>query len=183
MLVESLRCCCGTTRCGRSEVRPNFRELRLAEVQLPRIPLQRRWVHEVARGSNHPLRCYPCKDLRLSRSYSRWDVALARTESSLAVTQGDVVAMYGLHLVEAASAIYVIPAGSVARVDKVVACAGVDLVGAFVGVDSVVAAAAFDCVVPDASVEVVILGATLQVVVPFESAESIVLGGASESIV
>jgi hypothetical protein len=52
------------------------------------------------------------------------DVTLPRAEGSLAVTQGPVVAVYGLHLVEASPAIYDILASSVARVDTVVARAG-----------------------------------------------------------
>ena len=61
--------------------------------------------------------------------------------------------MCGLHLVEAAPAIYVIHPVCVTRVDKVVARASVHLVVAFAGDDLIVAAAPFDCVLPAASVE------------------------------
>ena len=53
------------------------------------------------------------------------DLTLARAEGSLAVAPGPVVAVYGLHLVEASPAIYVIHPLGVARVDKVVAGPGV----------------------------------------------------------
>jgi hypothetical protein len=81
------------------------------------------------------------------------DLTLARTKGSLAVAQGPVVAVYGLDLVEATPAIYVIHPAGVARVDEVVARASVHLVVAFAGEDLVVAAAAFDLVVPTASLE------------------------------
>ena len=71
------------------------------------------------------------------------DGTLPRAEGPLAVTQGPVVAVYGLDLVEAGPAIYDILAGSVARVDTVVARASVDHVGALAGDDLVVAAPAF----------------------------------------
>ena len=60
-----------------------------------------------------------------------WDVINA--EGSLAVTQGIVVAVYGLDLVVTGPAIYVIHTVGVARVDKVVTVAGVHLVVAFAG--------------------------------------------------
>ena len=108
------------------------------------------------------------------------DVTLPRAQGSLAVAQSHVVAVYGFDLVEAASAIYVIEAGSVARVDTVIARASVHLVGAFAGDDLVVATTAFDRVVAAASVELVVPGATREVVLSFGPEESIVAGGAEE---
>jgi hypothetical protein len=86
---------------------------------------------------------------------ARLDVTLARAEGSLAVSLGPVVTVYGLDLVEASPAIYVIHPVGVARLDKVVARASVHLV-AFAGDDLVVTTAAFDLVVPAASVEAVV---------------------------
>jgi hypothetical protein len=72
---------------------------------------------------------------------ARLDLTLARSEGSLAVAPGPVVSVYGLHLVEASPAIYVIHPLGVARVDKVVARPSVHLVVAFAGDDLIVAAA------------------------------------------
>src|SRR5215204_7506592 len=102
-----------------------------AQCELPRIRygvvrrilLPRRWVHEVTGGPNR-LRCHP-----------------AQGRGSLAVTQGIVVAVYGLHLVEASPAIYVILALGVACEDNVVAGTSVHLVVAFAGEDLVVTTA------------------------------------------
>jgi hypothetical protein len=60
--------------------------------------------------------------------------------------------VYGLDLVEASPAIYVIHPVGVAGVDKVVTSPG-EYVVAFAGDDLIVAAAPFDCVLPAASVE------------------------------
>jgi hypothetical protein len=73
---------------------------------------------------------------------ARLDVTPVRAEGSLTVTEGLVVAVYGLYLVEARPAIYVIHPLDVARVDQVVAVASVDLVVAFARDDLVVALAA-----------------------------------------
>jgi hypothetical protein len=84
---------------------------------------------------------------------ARLDVIQA--EGSFAVTQGIVVAVYGLHLVVTRPAIYVVQPVGVARVDKVVAVAGVHLVVAVTGDDLVVAATAFDLVVAAATLEAI----------------------------
>src|SRR5919107_6386158 len=114
------------------------------------------------------------------------DVTLARSEGSLAVAPGPVVAVYGLHLVESSPAIYVIHPVFVARVDQVVARPGDDHVVAFARVEFVATAPAFDCVVstatvevvvPSATVEVVVRSATLEVVLPVCPEERILAGG------
>jgi hypothetical protein len=87
---------------------------------------------------------------------ARLDVTLARAQGSLTVALGPVVAVYGLDLVEASSAIYVIHPVCVAGVDKVVARAGEYVVVAFSGDDLVVAGAAFDLVIPAATREEVV---------------------------
>src|ERR671921_462377 len=94
-----------------------------------RISLPQRWVHVVAGGTKR-----------------RLDVTPARAEGSLAVTQGLVVAVNGLDLVEARPAIYVVPPVCVARVDKVVAVASIHLVVAFARDDLVVPLAAPEAV-------------------------------------
>jgi hypothetical protein len=100
----------------------------------------------------------------------RLDVTLARAQGSLAVALGPVVAVYGLDLVEASSAIYVIHPVCVAGVDKVVARPG-EYVVAFSGDDLVVAA--FDLVIPAASLEAVVL---------VGPEERILAGGTGDSI-
>jgi hypothetical protein len=69
---------------------------------------------------------------------ARLDVTLSRTESPLAVAQGLVVSVYGLHLVKARSTIYVVDIVFVTSVDQVIAVASVDLIIACSGVDLVV---------------------------------------------
>src|SRR5829696_3008090 len=112
----------------------------------------------------------------------RFDVPPVRAEGSLAVTQGDVVAVYGLHLVETGAAIYVIHPVGVACVDKVVPVASVHLVVAVAGDDLVVPATAPDAVVttvalevvlPGAAVEAVGLAATLEAVLPAATGEAV----------
>jgi hypothetical protein len=70
------------------------------------------------------------------------DLTLARAEGPLAVALGPIFAVYGLHLVEAAPAIYVIHPVGVARLYKVVARPGEYVVVAFAGDDLIVAAGA-----------------------------------------
>src|SRR5215211_4854752 len=94
-------------------------------------------------------------------------------EGSLAVTQGIVVAVYGLDLVVTGPAIYVIHTVGVARVDKVVAVASIHLVVAFAGEDLVVAAA---------TPEVVVAAVALEVVGPGGPQKRIVAGGAGEDL-
>jgi hypothetical protein len=89
---------------------------------------------------------------------ARLDVTLSRTEGSLAVAQGLVVTVYGLHLVEARSTIYVVHILFVTSVDQVIAVASVDLVIACSGVDLVVS---------PASPEVIIATITLEEVLPW----------------
>jgi hypothetical protein len=64
---------------------------------------------------------------------TRLDVTPAGNEGTLAVSQDLVVAVYGLDLVEATTAIYVIHPVGVARVDTVATGASVHLVVAFAG--------------------------------------------------
>src|SRR5687768_16012259 len=97
---------------------------------------------------------------------ARLDVTPARAGSSLTVIQGPVVAVYGLDLVEAGPAIYVIQPVGVAGVDKVVAEAGVHLVVDFAGDDLVVAAATPLAVVATATPEAVGPAAALESVLP-----------------
>src|SRR5215208_1053036 len=113
---------------------------------------------------------------------ARLDVTQARTEGSLAVTQGIVVAVYGLDLVEAGPAIYVIHALGVARVDTVVAVAGDDLVVAAATPEAVGPAAALEVVLPAAAPEAVVPGALVEVVVPDGPHEGIVAAGAGEDV-
>ena len=70
------------------------------------------------------------------------DVAPPRTEGSLAVAHGAVVAVYGLYLVEASPAIYVVQALGVAGVDAIVTRPSVDNVVTLAGFDLVIADAA-----------------------------------------
>jgi hypothetical protein len=76
---------------------------------------------------------------------TRLDVTPLRAGGSLTVMQSLVGAVYGLDLVEASPAIYVILPLGVARVDKVFA--SVHLVVAFAGEDLVVAPATPEVVV------------------------------------
>src|SRR5215211_4351964 len=94
------------------------------------------------------------------------DVTPVRAEGSLAVTQGLVVAVYDLNLVEASSAIYVIHALGVARVDTVVAVASVHLVVAVAGDDLVVAVATPEAVVAAVAFEAVLPAASREAVLP-----------------
>src|SRR5829696_6256652 len=103
----------------------------------------------------------------------RFDVPPVRAEGSLAVTQGHVVAVYGLHLVETGPAIYKIHPVGVACVDKVVPVAGVHLVVPVAGDDLVVPATAPDAVVTTVALEVVLPGATVEAVGPIGSHEPI----------
>jgi hypothetical protein len=96
----------------------------------------------------------------------RIDLTPVRAEVSLAVTQGHVVAVYGLDLVEARPAIYEIYPVGVARVDKVVAAASVHFVVAVAGDDLVVAAAAPEAVVAAVALGVVGPEAALEAVGP-----------------
>src|SRR5919107_2718346 len=96
-----------------------------------------------------------------------WDVINA--EGSLAVTQGIVVAVYGLDLVVTGPAIYVIHTVGVACVDKVVAVAGVHLVVAFAGEDLVVAVATPEVVVAAVALEVVLPAPAPEAVGPAET--------------
>src|SRR5829696_2598173 len=121
----------------------------------------------------------------------RFDVTPARTEGSLAVTQGLVVAVNGLDLVEAWAAIYVIHPVGVARVDKVVAVARVHLVVAVAGDDLVVALAApevvvaaiaFEAVLPAVALEAVGPAATLEAVLPVATGEAVGPVGPHEGI-
>src|SRR5215213_11820171 len=98
-----------------------------------------RWVHEKWREA----------------LTARFDVTQARAEGSLAVAPCLIVAVYGLDLVVAGPAIYVIRAMGVTRVDKVVAGGGDDLVVAFAGPDLVVPAATPDVVVAGMTAEAV----------------------------
>src|SRR5215217_4709185 len=93
---------------------------------------------------------------RLENLTASLDLTLARTKGSLAVALGPVVAVYGLDLVEASPAIYVIHPVCVAGVDEVVARASVHHVVAFAGEDLVVAAATVEVVIPSATLEVVV---------------------------
>src|SRR5918999_5182152 len=136
------------------EARRELRRMRSREV--PRIPFPRRWVHVKWREA----------------LTARLDVTLARAEGSLAVSQGLVVAVYGLNLVEAPPAIYEIHAVLVARVDTVVARAGADLV---------VTCAGEDFVVPFATLELIVAAATLEAVVPIGPPQSV--GTPSASLV
>src|SRR5215204_4297057 len=129
------------------------------------------------------------------------DVAPLRTGGSLTVMQRLVGAVYGLHLVKASPAIYVIHPVGVARVDQVVACAGIHFVVVFAWEDLVVAAATPEVVVASATPEVVGPAAALEMVVaatalemvlpiptrevvgPAETREAIVPVGAHERIV
>ena len=111
---------------------------------------------------------------RLENLTASLDLTLARTKGSLAVALGPVVAVYGLDLVEASAANYVIHPVCVAGVDEVVARASVHHVVAFAGEDLVVAAPALDRVVAAATVEVVIPSATLELVVRVAPYEGIV---------
>src|SRR5215207_469639 len=86
---------------------------------------------------------------------TRLDVAPVRARGSLAVMQGLVGTVYGLDLVEASSAIYIILPVGVAGVDKVFASATIHLVVVFAGEDLVVAAAALEAVLPVATREAV----------------------------
>src|SRR5215204_4869817 len=104
-----------------------------------RISLPRRWVHVVAGGTKR-----------------RLDVTPARAEGSLAVTQGLVVAVNGLDLVKAGSAIYIVHPVCVAREDKVVAVASIHLVVALAAPEAVVAAVAFEAVGPPATLEAIL---------------------------
>jgi hypothetical protein len=97
---------------------------------------------------------------------ARLDVTPARAEGSLAVTQGLVVAVNGLDLVEAGPAIYVIHPVGVACIDKVVAVAGVHFVVAFTGDDLVVTAATPEVVVAAVALEVVLPEVALEAVGP-----------------
>ena len=92
------------------------------------------------------------------------DATPARPKGSLAVAQGPVVSVYGLDLVEAWPATYVIHSVGVARVDKVVAGAGEHHVVTFTKDDLVVAAAALDPIVPAATVDLVTGWVAFQVV-------------------
>jgi hypothetical protein len=110
------------------------------------------------------------------------DLTLARTKGSLAVAQGPVVAVYGLDLVEASSAIYIIHPVCVAGVDEVVARASVHLVVALAGGDLVVAASALD-LVPTTSLEAVVPASAFDLVVASAPVETVVLVGSEERIV
>jgi hypothetical protein len=92
---------------------------------------------------------------------ARLDVTPVRAEGSLTVTEGYVVSVYGLYLVEAGPAIYKIHPLGVARVDQVVAVASVNLVVALARDDLVVALAAPDAVVIAVALEVVLPGAAV----------------------
>src|SRR5687768_12810041 len=111
------------------------------------------------------------------------DVTLARAQGSLAVAPGPVVAVYGLHLVEASPAIYEIHPVCVACIDKVVTRPSVHLVVAFAGEDFVITAAAFDLVVPAASLEAVVATVAFDLVVASASIEAVVSVDSEESIV
>src|SRR5215204_958215 len=111
------------------------------------------------------------------------DITPVRTGGSLAVTQGIVVAVYGLDLVEAGPAIYVILALGVARVDKVIAVASVHLVVAFAGDDLIVAAATSEVVTPVATPEAVVPAAALEAVLPVATREAVVCVGPDKRIV
>jgi hypothetical protein len=113
---------------------------------------------------------------------ARLDVTLARAQGSLTVALGPVVAVYGLDLVEASSAIYVIHPVCVAGVDKVVARAGEYVVVAFSGDDLVVAGAAFDLVIPAATREEVVPAITFDLVIPTSTLEAVVHVGPEERI-
>jgi hypothetical protein len=117
---------------------------------------------------------------------ARFDVTQARAEGSLAVTPCVIVAVYGLDLVAARPAIYVVKPVGVARVDKVVAIASVDRVVAFAGPDlvgpaatpqMVVAAVADEVVLPHIAPEVVCPATTLEVVGPASTLEVVVSVG------
>ena len=145
-------------------------------------------------------RTYGCASRSRGARTCRGACSLHRAERSLAVTQGLVVAMNGLDLVEARPAIYVIQGACVARVDTVGAGAGVHLVVAFAGddlvvtaatSDAVVAAVAFEAVGPEAALEVVgppatleaiLTGATLEAVLPVGPDERILACGACEDL-
>ena len=87
----------------------------------------------------------------------RLDVTLSRTKRPLAVAQGLVVSVYGLHLVKARSTIYVVHIVFVTSVDQVIAFASVDLV---------ITRSWMDLVVSPASPEVIIATITLEAVGP-----------------
>src|SRR5829696_1889187 len=97
---------------------------------------------------------------------TRLDVAPVRARGSLAVMQGLVGTVYGLDLVEASSAIYIILPVGVAGVDKVFASATIHLVVVFAGEDLVVAAAALEAIISAAALEAVLPVATREAVGP-----------------
>src|SRR5215203_488144 len=139
-----------------------------------RISLPRRWVHVVAGGTKR-----------------RLDVTPARAEGSLAVTQGLVVAVNGLDLVKAGSAIYIVHPVCVAREDKVVAVASIhlvvavakdDLVVALAAPEAVVAAVAFEAVGPPATLEAILPSTPREAVLPVGHDERIVACGACENL-
>ena len=109
---------------------------------------------------------------------ARLDVTQARSEGSLAVAPCVIVAVYGLDLVAARPAIYVVKPVGVARVDKVVAIASVDRVVAFAGPDLVGPAATPEVVVSDATAEAVVAGTTPEAVGLVGPHELIVAAGA-----
>jgi hypothetical protein len=109
-------------------------------------------------------------------------VTPARADCLLAVTQGHVVAVYGLDLVEAWSAIYEIHPLGVARVDEVVTVAGVHLVVTCAGDDLVVALAAPEAVVAAVALEDVLPAAALEAVGPIATLEAILSGASVEAV-
>src|SRR5215216_4533752 len=125
------------------------------------------WVDEVAGG----------------RKTVPLEVTPVRARGSLTVMQALVGAVYGLHLVEASPAIYVILPVGVARVDKVGASPGVHLVVAFAGDDLVVAAATPEVVVAAVALEVVLPAAAPEAVGPAETHEVVGPGGPQKRIV
>ena len=119
-------------------------------------------------------RCRTCRGARASGGARRSrDRTCARAGSSLAVSLGLVVTVYGLDFVEAIPTIYEINPVGVAREDKVVAGTGEYVVVAFAGEDYIVAAATSDCVVP---------AATPEEVVPVAAEERIVAVGADQDL-
>jgi hypothetical protein len=110
------------------------------------------------------------------------DATPLRTGGSLTVMQRLVGAVYGLHLVEASSTIYIVLPLGVARVDKVRSNPGVDLVVAFAGDDLVVAPATPEVVVAAASPEVVAIAAALEVVIAAAALQAILPVATREAV-
>jgi hypothetical protein len=108
------------------------------------------------------------------------DVTPAGAEGPLAITQGHIITVYGLYLIESSSTVDIVEAGGIAGIDKVIPRTSVYLISAFSGVDPIGAFAPVDNIVTTQGIETIIPGPPFKVVVALCAREIIIATGADE---